>query len=222
MSSPRSKGMLPRIQPLQSAPLLDSLIKAHVKQEPDKCTGLWKTEDIEDTVENFNDFLCAVAAKGHRLSKSFLYRRLKNFFKCDHTTLEDFAAKLAQALRYCHEKSKRFTSGKKTSVAALKVIRAYGGLKQTISPSASRSDLDSPGFEDLFGDDACVLVDSQAEEEVSSDLAQGSDAEDDEALSALHAAKGMYSCYNGSAAASSSDVIDIVASPIKSSQVPHN
>ena len=89
---------------MQNGPVLDGLIKANLKEEPSKMTGLWKTDDIEDTVENFNGFLCAVAAKGQRLSEAFHYRRLKKFFKCDNTTLEDFAGKLAQALRYCHEK----------------------------------------------------------------------------------------------------------------------
>ena len=181
--------MLAKIKSLQNGPALDSLIKAHVKEEPSKSTGLWKTDDIEDAVENFNGFLCAVAAKGHRLSKTFLSKRLRQFFKTDLITLEDFAGKLSQALRYCYEKGKRFTSGKKTSQAALKVITAYG-LKQSMSPASSRSDLESPCLDALASsdDDACMTVDSQSPEIALSDLFQGSDTEDDAALSALQAA----------------------------------
>ena len=104
-----------RIKSLQDARALDAMIKAHLHEEPSKCTNLWKTDDIEDTVEHFNSFLCSVAGKGLRLSKSFFLKRLKMFFKSDAVTLEDFAGKLAQALRYCHGKTKRLVTGKKTS-----------------------------------------------------------------------------------------------------------
>ena len=63
-----SKGMLAKMKTLQNGPALDSLIKAHVKEEPSKSTGLWKTDDIEDAVENFDGLLCAVAAKSNKLS----------------------------------------------------------------------------------------------------------------------------------------------------------
>ena len=217
MSSPGSKAMNVRIKTLQNGPLLDSLIKAHIKEEPSKTTGLWKTDDIEDAVANYTGFLCSIAGKGTRLSKGFLLQRLKKLFKSDHVTLEDFAGKLSQALRYCHEKGKRFTSGKKTSQAAIKVIAAYG-LKQT-SPASSKSELEIL-FDD--GEDAC-LVDSKSEEASPCDLAEGSDTEDDGALAALQTAKGLYKNYSGSDAASSFDVVDLTCpSPMKSSQVPHN
>jgi len=107
-----AQAVFARIKSFQDGPVLDSIIKAHVKEEPGKSTGLWKT-DIEDVIENFNGFLCAVAAQKKRLSSRMLCRRLTKFFKTDHVTLEDFAGKLAQALRYCYFKGKKFTSGKK-------------------------------------------------------------------------------------------------------------
>ena len=217
--------MLARIKSLQNGPVLDGLIKANLKEEPSKMTGLWKTDDIEDTVENFNGFLCAVAAKGARLSKSFLLERLKKVFKTDHVTLEDFAGKMSQALRYCHGKSKRLTSGKKTSSATLKVITAYGMKKPTTPPSkgSSSGSLELPCLTDgaAGGDADCMPVDSQTEEEDLSVLF-GSDPEDDEAMLALQKAKDMYKDCRGSGAASSSDVIEVGDSPMKSPPVPHN
>ena len=189
-------------------------------------TGLWKTDDIEDAVENFNGFLCAVAGKGYRLSRSFLAQRFKNVFKTDHVTLEDFAGKMSQALRYCHGKSKRLTSGKKTSSATLRVIRSYGLTRPTTPPSkgSSSGSLDLPCLADeaAGGESDCMSVDSQTEEEDLSVLF-GSDAEDDEAMLALQKAKDMYKdCRGSGAAASSSDVIEVGDSPMKSPPVPHN
>ena len=68
-----------RIKSLQDARQLDALIKGHLPEEPSKCTDLWKTDDIEDAVEHFNAFLCGVAAKRMRLSKTFFLKRLKKF-----------------------------------------------------------------------------------------------------------------------------------------------
>ena len=66
-----------RIKSLQDACFLDTLIKTYL-MEPSKCIDFWKTDDIEDVVEHFNVFLCSVAEKGVRLSKSFFVGRLKN------------------------------------------------------------------------------------------------------------------------------------------------
>jgi len=203
-----------RIKSLQNGSVLDGLLKTHIKQEPGKTTGLWKTDDIEDAVANYNEFLCSVAQKGNRLSKGFLLQRLKKLFKSDAVTLEDFSGKMSQALRHCHEKGKRYTSGKKTSQAALKVITAYG-LKQPTSKS-SASDLDLPCV-----DESGSVVDSS--EDTPDLLVDEEGTEDDGAGAALQAAKGMYQKYSGSAAASSSDVVDLTCpSPKKTSQVPPN
>jgi hypothetical protein len=207
-----------RMKTLQDGPFLDSLIKAHVKEEPSLVTGLWKTDDIEDAVENFNGFLCAVAGHGARLSRAFLLQRLKKLFKTDNVTLEDFAGKMTQALRYCHDKGKRMTSGKKTSQAALKVIAAYGKKPPSSSKAASsQSDLEPPCLEveSLASGDDASMVDSKTEGD-----AEESDLEGAEALAALKTAKGLYSKYGGSAAASSSEVVDLTDSPVKRSQVP--
>jgi hypothetical protein len=209
-----------RIKSLQDGPVLDGLIKAHIKEEPMKCTGLWKTDEIEDAVENFNAFLCSVAVRSCRLSKNALLQSLKKLFKTDPVTLEDFAGKLSQALRYCYEKGKRLTSGKKTSQAALKVITAYG-LK-TPKQCSSQSDLevesDGVGKADPVDLDGSDTGDGELS---ISDLF--SEPEGDEASAALQAAQKMYKSYSGAAAASSYDVVDLTdaPSPVKSSQVPH-
>jgi len=203
-----------RIKSLQNGSVLDGLIKTHVKEEPGKTTGLWKTDDIEDAVANYNEFLCSVAQKGNRLSKGFLLQRLKKLFKTDAVTLEDFSGKMSQALRYCHEKGKRYTSGKKTSQAALKVITAYG-LQPTSKSSAS--DLELPCI-----DEGVSVMSSQSEDSPNLLDIEESDTEGDGAKAALQAAKGMYQKYSGSAAASSADVVDLTSSPKKTSQVPPN
>ena len=89
-----SRAMVSRMKSLKDGSVIDGLIKAHIKEEPMKCTGLWKTDDIEDAVGNFNGFLCAVAGKGCRLSKTVLLQRPKKPFKTDVVTLEDFAGNL--------------------------------------------------------------------------------------------------------------------------------
>lgn len=208
-----------RIKTLQDGLVIDSLIKGNIKDDPGQVTGLWKTDDIEDAVVNFNGFLCAVAAKGCRLSKAALLQRLKKLFKTDHFTLEDFAGKLSQALKYCHDKGKRMTSGRKTSQAVLKVIAAYGLKISKAAPSTSELEPEA--------DDASIVSSQASDDADLEELFADGDA-DGGALAALQAAKGMYSSYDGSAAASSSafasssEVIDVADSPAKGPQVPHN
>ena len=153
-----------RIKSLQDAAFLDLLIKTHLKEEPGKCTELWKTDDIEEVVEHFNVFLCSVAGKGVRLSKSFFLGRLKRYFKSDHVTLEDFAGKLSQALRYCHGKGKKCTTGKKTSTPCLKVVAAYGfsHSSRAASPPTSKESLELPT---AFSDDEAGPTDAKTEME---------------------------------------------------------
>lgn len=217
MSAPAvSKAMLARIKSFQNGPALDSIIKAHVKEEPGKSTGLWKTGDIEDVIENFNGFLCAVAAQKKRLSSRMLCRRLTKFFKTDHVTLEDFAGKLAQALRYCYFKGKKFTSGKKTSPAVLKVIAAYAPLRQSGAASSSSARIE----------DWASSGDSEEEADLvqvasSSDIVTDDDEDDDDgkdALAALQAAKEMYA---GCDSDVHKEVIQITDSPQKPPQVPY-
>ena len=200
-----------RIKSLQDARALDALIKAHLHEEPGKCTGLWKTEDIEDAVEHFNSFLCSVAGKGLRLSKSFFLKRLKKFFKTESVILEDFAGKLTQALRYCHGKTKKVSTGKKTSTACLKVVTAYG-LK-TGSAASSNESLQASSDEDLPEPSPSKSESEVCEVETSED-------EDTGALAALAAAKNLYKDYTepleGSRAASSADLVDLTcSSPVK-------
>jgi len=212
-----------RIKTLQDGPRLEQIIKCYVQEEPSKSTGLWKTDDIEDAIENFNGFLCAVARENSGLSKSFLLRHLKKLFKTDHVTLEDFAGKLTQSLRYCRSKGKSCTSGKKTSQACLNVIKTYDTATSHPASSKSSQELEGLGASlPTDGDEVCE-VGSEEDEECPSDLVEESGCEDDEALAALKAAEGMYQSYGGSAAASSLDVVDLTdgPSPMKSSQVPH-
>ena len=49
-----------RIKPLCHDVTLDSLIKAHIKEEPKKTYGAWQTDDIEDAMENFNGFIGSI------------------------------------------------------------------------------------------------------------------------------------------------------------------
>ena len=197
-----------RMKSLQDARALDALIKVHLLEEPSKCTDLWKTDDIEDTVEHFNAFLCNVAGKGFRLSKSFFLKRLKKFFQTDAVTLEDFAGKLTQALRYCHGKAKRLVTGKKTSTACLKVVTAYGF--KTGSAASSTESLQLP----TASSDEEAPSPSKSENEVCE--VETSEDEDTGALAALAAAKNLYKDYTGSSAASSADLVDLTcSSPVK-------
>ena len=201
-----------RMKSLQDARALDALIKMHLLEEPSKCTDLWKTDDIEDTVEHFNAFLCNVAGKGFRLSKSFFLKRLKKFFKTDAVTLEDFAGKLTQALRYCHGKAKRLVTGKKTSTACLKVVTAYGF--KTGSAASSNESLQLPtasSDEDLPEPSPSNSLETSEVCEV-----ETSEDEDTGALAALAAAKNLYKDCTGSSAASSADLVDLTCcSPVK-------
>ena len=203
-----------RMKSLQDAQQLDDLIKANLLEEPSKCTNLWKTDDIEDTVEHFNAFLCNVAGKGFRLSKSFFLKRLKRFFKTDAVILEDFAGKLTQALRYCHGKAKRLVTGKKTSTACLKVVTAYGF--KTGSAASSTESLQLPTASS--DEDLPEPSPSKSESEVCE--VETSEDEDTGALAALAAAKNLYKDYTepleGSRAASSADLVDLTCcSPVK-------
>ena len=205
-----------RMRSLQDARALDALIKVHLLEEPSKCTDLWKTDDIEDTVEHFNAFLCNVAGKGFRLSKSFFLKRLKKFFQTDAVTLEDFAGKLTQALRYCHGKAKRLVTGKKTSTACLKVVTVYGF--KTGSAASSNESLQLPtasSDEDLPEPSPSNSLETSEVCEV-----ETSEDEDTGALAALAAAKNLYKDYTepleGSRAASSADLVDLTCcSPVK-------
>ena len=217
-----------RIKSLQDACFLDVLIKSHLN-EPSKCTDLWKTDDIEEVVEHFNVFLCSVAGKGVRLSKSFFLGRLKRYFKSDHVTLEDFAGKLSQALRYCHGKGKKCTTGKKTSTPCLKVVAAYGFSQSSraASPPTSKESLELPT---AFSDDEAGPTDAKTEvaavEVGDSETTDTSEDECASALAAFQAAKDLYKDCQGSSAASSGDVVDLTCpSPVKtkpkeSQQVP--
>ena len=200
-----------RIKSLQDARQLDALIKGHLPEEPSKCTDLWKTDDIEDAVEHFNGFLCGVAAKSMRLSKTFFLKRLKKFFKTDAVTLEDFAGKLTQALRYCHGKTKKLSTGKKTSTACLQVVAAYG-FKQPGRAASSTSSLQLPT---ASSDEELASVPSKSEDEAGEVISTSED-EDAVALAALEAAKNLYKDCNSSKAASSADVVDLTcSSPVK-------
>ena len=130
--------MAERIRSLKDPDVLENFVKKHVKEEPRLTSLLWKSSDMEVVVDSHNEFLVALAQNGYRRMHTALRQALKRQFDTSVPELNVFAKQMSEALSFCRQKRKRVFSGSKTSAGVLKVIRAYGLLRDTTSkPDAS-------------------------------------------------------------------------------------
>ncbi len=147
-----------RLKIMTDEEALTQLIKLHIKGEPQKTQLAWKgCNDMGVVVELYVGFLTAVALTGQKLSKKLVLKCLKKVWSSPPSILNDFADKLCEAERHCRYKKKQVSSGPKTHDAVLQVIKAYGEVGCSLSPSVSPE----PEAED----DDCVIVEDTPSEE---------------------------------------------------------
>jgi hypothetical protein len=120
------KPTTPFMTALQDDEKLKLLVKIHINQDPDKCQLLWQGKAIDEVVENFPDFLAAVAKTGHRLSSKQLTSVLKEAFEGNPRLLNEFAKKMSEALSWARNKMRSVSSGAKSGPGLKAVLRAFG------------------------------------------------------------------------------------------------
>ena len=94
-----------------------ALIKTHLP-DPRTTTKHWNSSDLDMVVGHYVKFLCAVALTGCTVNETILTKCLRELY-ASHAQCNDLAKKMAEALSYCREKSKRISSGAKTGAAVL-------------------------------------------------------------------------------------------------------
>ena len=101
---------------------LEVLLKAHVSTLDDRG---YVQEDVDDIVQAYQGFLCAVAALTLRLNATVMTKVCKKVFNLKDKQCQDFGDAMAKALAHCVSKARRATSGKKLNPAVAAVILAF-------------------------------------------------------------------------------------------------
>lgn len=115
MATDRSKCQI-------SPDVLKQLLKKHVNNLDN---GLWKSDEDEDVVVNYNALLCAWAQHTPRLNPSLLKKIVKGEYGVTDKVAQGFAQALANALSYCFTKGQKAISGKKLSDDVKRVVMNF-------------------------------------------------------------------------------------------------
>ena len=164
---------------------LAKIVKQHIKDEldPSKNQLLWQGRTDEGVLENYQDFLTAVAQLGRYLDKTILFKVVRKQFEGENNLLKEFSDLLARVCIETKRKSMQMTSGAKLSTAMLRLCRAWlkssDGGKAGQQSSSSQLLAESPEASDASA---------------SSDLEMTLplESEVDEASKALALAKAMF------------------------------
>ncbi len=149
----------------RDAEALKELVKAHITTNPCKCQRSWQYKDMEDVVENYQDFLTKIAERGCRLSKVMLAKALQDHFEGDLKLLRDFSAQMADALSHCKKSMKSVSSGSKTGQGVLRVQRAFAkALSTTTSPASEAPTLHTQGSRSFSEPESPLEVNSETSE----------------------------------------------------------
>ena len=171
-----------RVKTLKDLDVLDSLLKVHIKENPCKSQLLWKGKDHDNVVQAYSGFLKACAETGRKLDKNPngpLVKALQKVWEGSKADLADFAWQLADALSCCIRKGYGMSSGSKTHVAVLQVLKAF----PEASPSEKNAKEPSPSPRTQSDSSDCEVITGFAKPE-----------DETEALKCLHAAQGMFPC----------------------------
>ena len=114
-------------RPTLSGPELHEAVKRHFRVEPVANALNWRNVGHESVVENFKPFFLHTAELGVRLSMPQLLLELKRQFASEVRVLREFARTLCDAERECWLRTKRTTTGERTSKAIWEVIEAHKG-----------------------------------------------------------------------------------------------
>ena len=106
---------------------LQKLLEDNIKQEKDPVLhpGLWRRRDIDCVVENYEELLAAISAKGKLLVRCALRDALRRQFAGDPALIKEFAQVVVGALTHCKQKARMIRSGSKTSGPVLRVASLW-------------------------------------------------------------------------------------------------
>ena len=106
---------------------VQKLIKDNIKQEKDPVLhpGLWRHRDIDCVVENYQELLAAISAKGKLVAKGALHDALRRQFAGDPALIKEFAQVVVGALTHCKQKARMIRSGSKTFAPVLRVASLW-------------------------------------------------------------------------------------------------
>ena len=119
------EAMAPKIQALKQADTYTELIKRHLR-DPRHTTLHWNCVDMAIVVAHHEKFLCDVARRGVCIHVQVFAKCITNHFRSSASEACSFAKKLASALSFCRQKTKkgRNYTGANTSAAVHAVIMA--------------------------------------------------------------------------------------------------
>ena len=119
------EAMAPKIQALKQADTYVELIKRHLR-DPRHTTLHWNCVDMAIVVAHHEKFLCDVARRGVCIHVQVFAKCITNHFRSSASEACSFAKKLASALSFCRQKTKkgRNYTGANTSAAVHAVIMA--------------------------------------------------------------------------------------------------
>jgi len=163
---------------------LQKMVKQHIKDDldPSKHQLLWQGRSDEGVLENYQDFLTAVAQLGRYLDKTMLFKVVRKQFEGENSLLKEFTDVMARVLKDTKRKSKQIRSGARTSKALLRLSRAWlkssGDSKQSSSSQLVAESSDAS--------------DASASSEVEMHVLPQDESEADEASKALALAKAMF------------------------------
>ena len=78
---------------------------------------------MEKIVANYRDFLVDVAAQTQRMNEGPLRQGVQHVFETSPGTATAFAKRLTQAFRFCVDKSRHFSNGKRLAPAVTAVVQ---------------------------------------------------------------------------------------------------
>lgn len=87
---------------------------------------------METIVANYRDFLVDVAAQTQRMNEGPLRQGVQHVFETSPGTATAFAKRLVQAFRFCVDKSRHFSNGKRLPPAVTAVVQVLVAQKKTL------------------------------------------------------------------------------------------
>ena len=181
-------GSYHRTSCLKDPEQLEALVKLTIGEDLDPVAQpkLWKTNDLEKVVKNYQEFLATMAQRGMLLDQSVFVKLLKKQFEGDATLLKAFAEAMGKCLAHCKKKSASISHGAKTDAAVLRVARAWAKNQPGKNSSQDLTDTQ------LTDGDSQSSELSQVSIEVMTVSTQAASAEELEAQKALTQAKAAF------------------------------
>ena len=157
-------GSYHRTSCLKDPEQLEALVKLTIGEDLDPAAQpkLWKTNDLEKVVKNYQEFLATMAQRGMLLDQSVFVKVLKKQFEGDATLLKAFAEAMGKCLSHCKKKSVHISSGAKTDAAVLRVARAWAKNQPAKNSSQNITDTQLTDGDSQSSDLEVMTVSTQA------------------------------------------------------------